>query len=166
MSLRFVTVQVFKRFKFLYERFVLVLQNSHTVLQTLNIFLLLPTALARSLSAKKHYLFIRMQMICYLSGNQRSINRPRFNVPVLHEADFPLACGLLSTSLAWQGGGGRHDHTWSNSACGGGTDLIGLNISRGSWKGDEKTNKQPITTGTIMEVKCIDSYCLYEPKKA
>lgn len=44
--LRFMAVQVFKSFQFLNESFVLVLQNSHPVLQTLHVFLLLPAALS------------------------------------------------------------------------------------------------------------------------
>lgn len=46
MLLRFMAVQVFESFEFLDESFVLVLQNSHAVLQTLHVFLLLPAALS------------------------------------------------------------------------------------------------------------------------
>lgn len=44
--LGFMAVQVFESFQFLNESFVLVLQNSHAVLQTLDVFLLLPAALS------------------------------------------------------------------------------------------------------------------------
>lgn len=44
--LGFMAVQVFESFQFLNESFVLVLQNSHAVLQTLHIFLLLPATLS------------------------------------------------------------------------------------------------------------------------
>lgn len=44
--LRFVAVQVFEGFEFLDEGFVLVLQHSHAVLQTLDVLLLLPATLA------------------------------------------------------------------------------------------------------------------------
>jgi len=43
--LRFVAVQVFEGFEFLDEGFVLVLQHGHTVLQTLDVLLLLPATL-------------------------------------------------------------------------------------------------------------------------
>lgn len=48
--LRFMAVQVFKCFQFLYEGFVLVLQHGHAVLKTLDILLLLPATLAGRLS--------------------------------------------------------------------------------------------------------------------
>lgn len=46
MLLGFMAVQVFESFQFFNESFVLVLQNSHAVLQTLHVFLLLPAALS------------------------------------------------------------------------------------------------------------------------
>lgn len=51
LLLGFVAVQVFEGFKFLDEGFVLVLQHGHAVLQTLDVLLLLPAALAGSLPA-------------------------------------------------------------------------------------------------------------------
>lgn len=47
--LGFVAVQVFEGFEFLDEGLVLVLQHCHAVLQTLDVFLLLPATLARCL---------------------------------------------------------------------------------------------------------------------
>lgn len=49
LLLRFVAVQVFEGFQFLDERFVLVLQHGHAVLQTFDVLLLLPATLARRL---------------------------------------------------------------------------------------------------------------------
>ena len=43
------TVQVFKCFEFLDEGFILVLQNGHSVLQTLDVLLLLPATLPSGL---------------------------------------------------------------------------------------------------------------------
>lgn len=109
---------------------------------------------AASLQRKTISLF-QFKSSIYLSGNMQSSvsidtdlifeERVVF-VPVLHEADFPLSCGLFSASLAWQGGGRCHDHTWGNSAGGGSTDLIGLNITWSSCRVDVRVNKQLVTT--------------------
>lgn len=49
LLLRFVAVQVFEGFQFLDERFVLVLQHGHAVLQTFDVLLFLPATLASCL---------------------------------------------------------------------------------------------------------------------
>lgn len=49
LLLRFVAVQVFEGFEFLDEGLVLVLQHCDAVLQTLDVFLLLPATLASCL---------------------------------------------------------------------------------------------------------------------
>lgn len=51
--LRLVAVEVLKGFEFLYQGLVLVLQHSHTVLQTLDILLLLPATLPGRLSVEE-----------------------------------------------------------------------------------------------------------------
>ncbi len=50
--LGFVAVQVFESFEFLNEGFVLVLQHSHAVLQTLDVLLLLPATLTGCLPVR------------------------------------------------------------------------------------------------------------------
>ena len=50
--LGFVAVQVFEGFQFLDECFVLVLQHGYAVLQTLDVFLLLPATLAGCLPVR------------------------------------------------------------------------------------------------------------------
>lgn len=74
--LGFMAVQVFESFQFLNESFVLVLQNSYAVLQTLHVFLFLPTTLSGRLPAETKGALIGqcvlMMMIVHLtlfSGN-------------------------------------------------------------------------------------------------
>ena len=55
------------------------------------------------------------------------------HIPVFHEPDFPFACDLLSASTWAQCRWSCHDDPGSDGAGGCCADLIGLDVTRGSW---------------------------------
>lgn len=151
--LRFVAVQVFEGFEFLDEGFVLVLQHSHAVLQTLDVLLLLPATFPRRLSVgrRRHRLVFPIHIRGGGGGEARgegggeggwgtSMNAASFIyhhpvvcvfIPVLHEADFPFAGHLHGGALGGQGWGGGHDHPRGEGASGGRSDLVSLDVTGG-----------------------------------
>lgn len=57
---------------------------------------------------------------------------PSLSVPVFHEANFPFAGDLLCGTLCGEGWGRGHDHPRGDGAGRGCSDLISLDVTRGS----------------------------------
>lgn len=121
--LRFVAVQVFEGFEFLDEGFVLVLQHSHAVLQTLDVLLFLPATLARcfpvwhqehtsvvklwTFTTSASFLHAHLRRIPDRSDNTATLQLQQHKftplVPVFHKSDLPFACDFFSASASTQG---------------------------------------------------------------
>lgn len=75
-------------------------------------------------------------------------------VPVFHKSDLPFACDFFSTSTCTQGWWSCHNHPRSDGAGGGCADLIGLDVTRGSWR-TQKEKK----LNTIQRTNLWCSWC-------
>ena len=80
---------------------------------------------------------------------------PPLFIPVLHEADFPFAGDLLCGALDREGGGWGHDHSRGDGAGGGCSDLIGLDVTWGSWKvGLAESDETTLTWRINVSLAC------------
>lgn len=87
-------------------------------------------------------------------------------LPVLHEADLPFSGDLFCRALGGEGGGGRHYYTGGYGAGRGCSDLIGLDITRGSYRTKAAQNLTQILPVNAL-LACLVTKCntKYQTKK-